>query len=438
MSIVPKPLFETYESFLDQDFSVSTSAVACVREYLASFADKLHSKRGYLAVRLFLRSYSDNSQTFNSYRTQIERLLLWALIVQQKPLHELKRQDAEDYLAFCRNPPRSWVGPVIRGRFVANNDDSEGAVIETLMANPNWRPFSQKTAKHHLKDSADSHAVLEPTSPDEAYSATPGTMNQVYSICGRFFEFLAEDAQVSANPFRLIKKKLQHRDRPQEDAAPRALTPLQWDYVLETAEHMALGEPERHERTLFLLATLFAMYLRVSDIVGRTSWRPSMGDFRQDPEGNWWFHVVGKGNKVGKIAVRDEYIEQYLTRYRTFLGLPALPQRGEKTPLITTLSGRSGLSDRQVRALLQAVFDNAVVRMRAELRADHEMEALKTASVHWLRHTSATFDAPFRNAKDLQFDLRHSNLSTTQNTYYHSHDQERAHSIKRIGMRDRG
>ncbi|KPY44734.1 Site-specific recombinase, phage integrase family protein [Pseudomonas savastanoi pv. retacarpa] len=111
-----------------------------------------------------------------------------------------------------------------------------------------------------------------------------------------------------------------------------------------------------------LLATLFAMYLRVSDIVGRSSWRPSMGDFRQDPEGNWWFHVVGKGDKVGKIAVRDEYIEQYLTRYRTFLGLPGLPQRGEKTPLITTLTGRSGLSDRQVRALLQAVFDNAVVR----------------------------------------------------------------------------
>lgn len=76
--------------------------------------------------------------------------------------------------------------------------------------------------------------------------------------------------------------------------------------------------------------------------------------------------------------------------------------------------------------------------MRIEGRAVHEMESLKVASLHWLRHTSATFDAPFRNAKDLQVDLRHSNLSTTQNTYYHSHDQERAHSIKRLGLRDRG
>ncbi|KWS65364.1 hypothetical protein AL053_06180 [Pseudomonas savastanoi pv. fraxini] len=101
-----------------------------------------------------------------------------------------------------------------------------------------------------------------------------------------------------------------------------------------------------------------------------------MGDFRQDPEGNWWFHVVGKGDKVGKIAVRDEYIEQYLTRYRTFLGLPGLPQRGEKTPLITTLTGRSGLSDRQVRALLQAVFDNAVVRSSVDCQRQLKSDPL--------------------------------------------------------------
>ncbi|GLO40322.1 hypothetical protein PPUN15366_19660 [Pseudomonas putida] len=65
-------------------------------------------------------------------------------------------------------------------------------------------------------------------------------------------------------------------------------------------------------------------------------------------------------------------------------------------------------------------------KMRSEGRAHHEMESLRCASAHWLRHTSATFDAPLRNSKDLQEDLRHSNLSTTQNTYYHAHDQEHA------------
>ena len=91
-----------------------------------------------------------------------------------------------------------------------------------------------------------------------------------------------------------------------------------------------------------------------------------------------------------------------------------------------------------MRTLLQSVFDNALAKMKSEDREAYEMNSLRSASAHWLRHTSATFDAPFRKAKDLQLDLRHSNLSTTQDTYYHSHDQERMHSIKRLGMKERG
>ena len=384
-----------------------------------------------MAARTFLRAFSDNSLTFTSYRTHVERLLLWALLIKQKPFGELKRQDAEDYLEFCRNPPSSWVGPITRGRFVSS-DHSESTWGEPVMPNEKWRPFSLKVSKA-------SHAAL-PLGMDTLtaqYKASQGTINQVYSVCSRFYEYMVEDGSVAANPFRMIKKK-NNRTALQEDGAHRALTPLQWDYVLETAERMAEAEPERHERTLFIVATLFAMYLRVSDIVGRPNWHPVMGDFRQDPEGNWWYHVIGKGNKAGKIAVRDEYMNRYLLRYRRFLGLPLWPQWGEQTPLLTTLRGRSGLSGRQVRALLQSVFDNAVSRMKEEDRKPHEMNSLKAASAHWLRHTSATFDAPLRNAKDLQLDLRHSSLSTTQNVYYHSHDQERSRSIRGVGMRDRG
>lgn len=106
-----------------------------------------------------------------------------------------------------------------------------------------------------------------------------------------------------------------------------------------------------------------------------------------------------------------------------------------------TLLGRSGLSGRQVRALLQSVFDNALARIREEEHEEHEehkMNSLRVASAHWLRHTSATLDAPLRSPKDLQMDLSHSSLSTTQNVYYHSHDQERSRSVRGVGMRDRG
>lgn len=64
--------------------------------------------------------------------------------------------------------------------------------------------------------------------------------------------------------------------------------------------------------------------------------------------------------------------------------------------------------------------------MAAEGWSDDEVDQLRSVSLHWLRHTSATFDAPLRDMKDLQADLRHNSLSTTQNTYYNSLDEQRA------------
>ena len=426
MTLEPKPLFETFESFLDQDFSNEGSSINFVKSFVSSFDYDLDAIVGYQTVRSFLRAYESSEQTFNSYRTHVERLLLWALIVRKKSIFQLKRQDAEAYLKFCRNPPSEWIGYVTRGRFITNKD-AETAVEFPEVPNPNWKPFSQKQPK----DNRQSDTI-------PAYAASKGTMSQIFSVCSSFYESLAEDGLVSLNPFRLVKNRKDYTGNLAGDGLNRALTPLQWDYVIETAEAMAKAEPSRHERTLFILATLFAMYLRISDLVGRANWEPCMGDFRQDPEGNWWYHVIGKGNKVGKIAVRDEYIDQHLKRYRVFLGLPELPAENERTPLLTTLNGRSGLSGRQVRTLVQSVFDNALAKMKSEDREAYEMNSLRSASAHWLRHTSATFDAPFRKAKDLQLDLRNSNLRTTQDTYYHSHDQERMHSIKRLGMKERG
>lgn len=169
--------------------------------------------------------------------------------------------------------------------------------------------------------------------------------------------------------------------------------------MIDAAEDMANTDPA-NERTLFVLAMLFASYLRISDLVSRENWRPKMGDFRRDTMGNRWFHVIGKGNKAAKISVRDNYIEHYLVRYRRFLKLSALPSPQEQTPLITTLKGRGGLSDRHVRVLLQRVSDRALNRMQDEGWSGDGIDQLRSASLHWLRHTAATFDAPFRDMKD--------------------------------------
>lgn len=432
MTCTPQPIFESHGDFVDQDFTLGRPSMNSAVEYLERFAPVLKAIPGFLVSRGYLRCYADNALTYSTYRGHVERLLLWSLIIREKPVTELKRLDAEAFLDFCKKPPANWVGPVIRNRFVTKQDAALASDTE-LVPNPKWKPFTQRAPKQNrtLVEDADESRAAD-------YHSSKGSMSNVFKVANGFYEYLVEEELASSNPFRKVTKKGQYNSSQQDSNSSRALTPLQWDYVIDTAEAMAAAEPVKYERTLFILLTMFSMYLRISDLVGRSNWQPTMGDFRLDADGNWWFHVVGKGNKSGKIAVRDEYVEKYLKRYRTFTGLSPLPSYQEKTPLLKTMSGRAGLSDRQVRALLQAVFDNALVRMRDEGREPYEMDSLRVASSHWLRHTSATFDAPFRNAKDLQYDLRHSNLATTQNTYYHSHDQERALSVKRLGTRDRG
>lgn len=428
MHSTPLPLFDTYKQFIELNFLQLSAERPLVRDYLQAFPAELRAVEGYLAVRGFLKSYAGNEATYNSYRTHVERLLLWALLIAGKPLLELRRRDAEAFMEFCLKPPRDWIGPVVRSRFVRLGGRKK-LESDTWVVNPDWRPFSITVPK---RDRA-LHEGIEPE--QRPYRMSQGSVAQVFAVCGSFYQHAIDEGLTEANPFRAVKQKSVYKQRNTLDVSGRSLTPLQWSYVLETAEQMAAEEPEVHERTLFILATLFAMYLRVSDLVGRDNWEPTMGDFRRDTTGTWWFHVVGKGNKAAKISVRDDYVENYLKRYRRHLGLSPLPSPHETHPLLCTLKGRAGLSDRHLRLLLQAVFDRSLERMVAEGWSSDEVDHLRSASLHWLRHTSATFDAPYRDMKDLQADLRHDSLSTTQNTYYNSLDEQRAHSIRHLRLK---
>lgn len=425
----PQPLFETFARFHELNFMQLSEELPVVRGYLQAFDEDVRAIEGYFAVRGFLKSYGGNEATYTSYRTHVERLLLWALLVAGKPLLDLRRRDAEAFMEFCLNPPADWVGPVIKSRFMRMGGRKK-LESDSHVPNPAWRPFSTTLAKRERKLASEAMSPL----PLRPYRMSQGSVAQVFAVCGSFFQHAMDEGLTEVNPFRAVKQKSIYEQRNTLNVASRSLTQLQWSYVIETAELMA-AEDASHERTLFIVATLFAMYLRISDLIGRDNWTPGMGDFRRDTTGNWWFHVVGKGNKAARISVRDDYIHGYLARYRRHLGLPPLPSPQERTPLIGTLKGRAGLSDRHVRLLLQALFDRALQRMAAEGWSDDEVDQLRSVSLHWLRHTSATFDAPLRDMKDLQADLRHNSLSTTQNTYYNSLDEQRAHSVKGLKLK---
>ncbi|WGK63557.1 site-specific integrase (plasmid) [Halopseudomonas sp. SMJS2] len=422
-ALPPQPLFDTYETFIESTVAEYAADHPEIARYIQSFEPGIAAGEDYKHVRAFLNSYNSVKTTFNGYRTHVERLLLWSWIFAGKSVLTLRRSDIESFMAFSAAPHPTWVANKISKRFVVSGG--------TLAANPEWRPFTVKVSKSSRKLGSEEGSMTSSL----PYSMSQGSVRQVFAVCSSFYDFLIhEGLSMEANPCRAIKQKGKFIKRNMKVDSSKSLTRLQWDYVVDVAENMANEDPDKYERSLFILVTLQSMYLRVSDLVGNVHWTPTMGSFVKKGE-FWWYQVIGKGNVEAEITVKPDYL-QYLTRYRRSRGLSDLPSAREQSPLITSRWGRGGLTDRQVRNLIQEVFDKAVKQMQDEGRTEDELVNLREASLHWLRHTGATFDAPFRDPKHLQADLRHKALATTQNVYYNAIDDERAAGVANLKVRD--
>lgn len=346
-----------------------------------ALADLLHSLS-------FLVSYNGSTATFNSYRREVERILQWCWLMQKCSLKDLRRPQIEEYLRFCQSPPKAWIGH----KQVARFKNKQGVRIP----NEDWRPFV-------IKESA---SLAQHAMPQK-------TLQALFAVLSTYFNYLQQEDYLSVNPIALIRQKSKFIQRHAYQEPIRRLSNLQCDYVLETINLMAKENPAEHERSLFVMNCLFAMYLRISELVADERSTPVMGDFQQDKDRNWWLRVVGKGNKLRLVTVSDEMLNA-LKRYRSFLGLSPLPYPGEQTPLVGKQKGRGSItSTRQIRYMVQNCFDAAYKRMQ-DAGLEDEAQALKVATVHWLRHTGISEDVRHRPKEHVKEDAGHASMATTE------------------------
>lgn len=207
----PFPLFETYDRFQELNHSNLSAEQPSVLEFLKSFPDALQPIEGYLAVRSFLRSYGGNQATFNSYRTHVERMLLWCLILAKKPLLEMKRQDGERFMEFCIKPPAEWIGPIVKARFKRiGGRKTKDTDTDTYIANPQWRPFFYTTTKRSVKIANETLREAEP----QSHKLAQDTIAQIFAVCGSFFQFCTDEGLTErVNSIRAIKQKSRYKQR---------------------------------------------------------------------------------------------------------------------------------------------------------------------------------------------------------------------------------
>jgi site-specific recombinase XerD len=383
---VPIPLFDNLE--------LSNPKLA--KRYLAPHAQHLaFAEADFQHALHFLYSYRGSDATFNAYRREIERLLQWSWFVAEKSIKEIRRNDFEDFVAFCQKPPYLWVGTKTVARFI----NHQGA----RKPHPDWRPFVATVTKL-----ASRQGILPEI---KKYTLSQKALQAIFAICGSFFNYLIQEDYINFNPIAQIRQKSKYI-RQKTKMIIRRLSDLQWSYVIETVEILAQQFPEQHERSLFIMKVLYGMYLRISELAASQRWEPQMGHFQKDVDGNWWFMTVGKGNKERLISVSDDMLDA-LKRYRQSLDLPPLPSRGETTPLIRKANGKTAIrSTRQIRGIVQTCFDAAFERMLKDGLQEDAIE-LQTATVHWLRHTGISEDVKHRPREHVRDDAGHSSSAIT-------------------------
>lgn len=344
----------------------------------------------------FLLAYKDLVTTFITYRREIERLFQWSWRIAKRSVLTLKREDIENYLNFCENPPVTWIGLSIQTRFIEHNG--------IRMPNPKWRPFVAKISKAKRATGA--------TSNIKNFNFTNNSIKELLAILSSFYLFLIQEEKLTANPILLMRQKSKFIRKQQGAAKIRRLTTRQLQYLMATCLHLAQTEPQKHERTLFMISLLYGMYLRISELAASTRWTPQMNHFFRDEQGAWWFTTVGKGNKQRSIAVSDAVLKA-LIRWRTHLGLSPLPSVADDSPLLPKNRGRGPInSTRSIRKLVQYTFDCATAKLRTDGHSD-EADSLMYATVHWLRHTGISDDVKIRPREHVRDDAGHSSSATT-------------------------
>lgn len=404
----PIPLYPTYAELKDMRLGDYPDLKAFLEADDAQTWRLQHWQWGLDFLKYVGRNKSEH--TYNRFRNDIERFLLWALLTQTVPVDEFRKTHILDYADFCWKPPVKWIGFASSDRFIPGN----GAYF----THPEWLPYRLKTPKNQPVEKLDK----------KKYKPSQETLKAMFTGVTAFYKYLMNEELCYGNPAQIAKSDCRYFIADAQVREIRRLTEMQWQYVLDTTQHLA-DTDRMYERSLFVIACLKTLFLRISELSEREQWSPEMRHFWQDEHNNWWLKVYGKGRKLRDVTVPSQFLD-YLKRYRKFRGLPALPSPSDNSPLVEKIRGQGGMTARHLTRLVQEIFDLAYSKLKADAGEDAARK-LQEASTHWLRHTGASMEIERGRAlKDLSEDLGHASMATTDTIYVQSENRKRAESGK--------
>lgn len=327
-------------------------------------------------VALWLRRPNLSPRTVRNCRKEADRFILWIRAHQL----ELRAVHYEHLLAYAEfitdpQPAADWI-----------------AAGKWRRTDPRWRPF------------------LGPLSPI--------SQRQALVVLQSLFRWAHSADYLKANPAKLLGSM----SVPAADEVTRFLPLPAMPFLQAAAATLPADKPAeklRMARARFILLAYYLTAARLSELVAA-----DMSNFRRNRHGQWWLHLVGKGNVNGKVPVPGQLLDE-LQAYRIAFGLPPLPSPREDTPLLLNTRGTKLRATSHPIARCVKLIMHRGAQLATEAGQGDLADQIAQASTHWLRHSSLTHQVDAgADLKTVQLNARHAKLSTT-GLYLHKEDSRR-------------
>jgi site-specific recombinase XerD len=328
------------------------------------------------AVHWLKAKGTQSTNTFESYRREAVRLLLW-LGEQCLSLAEVKVEHAHLYFAHLACPPKHWIRP-------CKKPSRNQILFPTQILTG---PLSSKSIDY--------------------------TRTVLVQMCA----YLQSVGYIRHNVFKLSTKPT----FVVEITPTRFLNLETWNWLWDWLCALPCGKPAEAphaSRARWLFALLYHTGLRRQETAqGR------MEDFIRE-NGEWFLQVIGKGKRNRSVSINSTLLTE-LVRYRRSLDLPDYPSPDEDLPLV--LSIKSSKTERRSKPLTPRAISLLVhsVAKQAQMKCPdkHICTQIQQMTTHWMRHTNATHRL-----------MLGASLLTTQDELGHA-DPKTTHAYARAGTR---
>ena len=353
----------------------------------------IQARHDLQAVQDYLHRYRHAPHTHRAYQRELERLILWCVLVRHKPLSSMLANDCEAYIDFLGHPLASFCGP------------------RRHRLSPQWRPFEGPLS--------------------------PASQRQAVMIIRQAFGWLQDVRYLGANPWAVVgvPKPAQPQHALQlEKALPAAL----WDKLQNQLLTQCQNENESEsalDRRSWRLATAALLVLghtglRISEAASAR--RELLTPSPDAPV--WHLRVLGKGNKWRSVYLGATVMHALREHWRDLQE----PSETLLSPLMrpsTPAALRKSESGFHAVALARVVTRALGQLAKLDAFNDEERQRLSALSAHKLRHTFGVLALERQMPLDVvQQLLGHASAATTA-IYTRAHERRlAAESAKMLSM----